>query len=159
MFQATGIYLYIVYNRNRNYLSMVCRFFSATLEISSYCTYIHLHAHTHCVDELMLLVSKLEHSTDVDESCHIARQMVELLESHTADYRLNTVSYTIFICSFTNFLVERHYNVIVLFVAVACPKCRRNLQNLQESNRRKVSPALHVFVHSTSAMVVLLTGN
>lgn len=44
------------------------------------------------LDDLMQIVSRLDHSQDVDSSCRIAKQFLDFLELHTGDYRLNQVS-------------------------------------------------------------------
>jgi len=43
------------------------------------------------VDDLMQLMSRLEQSRDLDTSHRIIRQILDFLELHTGDYRLNQV--------------------------------------------------------------------
>ena len=40
----------------------------------------------------MQIVSRLDHSQDMDSSCRVAKQILDFLELHTGDYRLNQVS-------------------------------------------------------------------
>ncbi len=40
----------------------------------------------------MQIVSKLDHCQDVDSRCRVAKQLLDFLELHTGDYRLNQVS-------------------------------------------------------------------
>ncbi len=40
----------------------------------------------------MQLLSRLESSSDYDDSCGLAQQIVDFLELHTSDYRLNQLA-------------------------------------------------------------------
>ena len=42
-----------------------------------------------CADELIQLLSRLQSTSDYDASCRLAQQIVDFLELHTSDYRLN----------------------------------------------------------------------
>ena len=43
-------------------------------------------------EDLMQIVSKLDHTQDVESRCRVAKMLLEFLELHTGDYRLNQVS-------------------------------------------------------------------
>ena len=42
-------------------------------------------------DDLIQIVSRLDQSRDIDGSCRITKQILDFLELHTGDYRLNQV--------------------------------------------------------------------
>lgn len=85
---------------------MITKYLSCFLQ--RVCDSIHVTFDLHSAEELIQLVSKLEHSTDVDASCRLSRQILDFLELHVTDYRTNQVGGSV---------LHAHTNTLLWFQA------------------------------------------